>query len=80
MATVINNPNDGGGAGVIVGAVVVIIILAVLFIYGIPAIRGNNTTITNSTSTTSNTDVNLGLPAATSGVDTGGTAGTGTGK
>lgn len=46
MATIINNPDsggdNGGGMGMIIGAIVLIVLIAVFFIYGLPAIRGNN--------------------------------------
>lgn len=63
MATVINNPpSDGGsGAGVIVGLVVAVIIIAVVFIYGLPALRNGTTNQAPS----ANIDVNL--PGANTG-------------
>jgi hypothetical protein len=42
MATVINNPSEGSGAGAIIGIVIAIILIALLFIYGLPALRGGN--------------------------------------
>jgi hypothetical protein len=57
MATVINNPgNDSGsGAGVIVGLVIAVILIAVIFIYGLPALRNGTTNQAPS----ANIDVNL---------------------
>lgn len=66
MATVINNPGDNsGGAGMIVGLVVAVIIIALIFIYGIPALRGTGTTAAPAAS------VNVTLPSASG--NTGGT-------
>lgn len=57
MATVINNPSEGGsGAGTIIGVVVAIILIALLFIYGIPAVRGGGGTAPDASA---NIDVNL---------------------
>lgn len=47
MATIINNPdsgggNDGGGTGMIVGIIVLVLIVILFLVYGLPAIRGNN--------------------------------------
>lgn len=72
MATVINNPGENsGGAGVIVGLVVAVIIIAVVFIYGLPAIRGGTS---NNAAPSANIDVNL--PGSNSG-NSGGSGGTG---
>lgn len=65
MATVINNPSEGSGAGTIIGIVVAIILIALLFIYGLPALRGGDT----PTGGSANIDVNL--------PDTGGSGGGG---
>jgi hypothetical protein len=56
MATVINNPSEGSGAGTIIGIVVAIILIALLFIYGLPALRGGTT---NSPGTNINIDATL---------------------
>ncbi|MEZ0208877.1 MAG: hypothetical protein ACAH17_01715 [Candidatus Paceibacterota bacterium] len=59
MATVINNPtSEGSGAGTIIGIVLAVIIIALLFIYGLPYIRGTNTNPAPSAS------VNVTLPSA----------------
>lgn len=47
MPTIINNPPDSGGGnsggvGLVVGVVVVIAIIGLFFIYGLPAMRQNN--------------------------------------
>lgn len=81
MATTINNAGEGTGAGTILGIVVAVIIIALLFIYGLPALRG-----TTTDTSPAGTNVNISLPAAdtsgnnTGGGDTGGTNGTGTGS
>lgn len=59
MATVINNPSEGSGAGTIIGVVIAILLIALLFIYGIPALRG--------TSGGTGTNVNVSLPGGGSG-------------
>lgn len=45
MATIINNPGDGGdrgpGAGLVIGIVVAVILVVLAFVYLIPAIRGS---------------------------------------
>lgn len=66
MATVINNPSDGGsGAGTIIGIVIAIILIALLFIYGLPALRGGAAPSGGGAS------VNVSLPSG----DSGGTGG-----
>lgn len=62
MATVINDPSEGAGAGTIIGVVVAIILIALLFIYGLPALRGTNTPTPGASA---NIDVNL--PSGNSG-------------
>jgi hypothetical protein len=58
MATVINNPGDNsGGAGMIIGLVVAVIIIAIIFIYGIPALRGT------SSAPAAGASVNVTLPS-----------------
>ena len=71
MATIINNPgeNSSSGAGVIVGLVVAVILVAVIFIYGIPYLRSNNTGASNTPSA----NINVTLPGANK--DNGGTSG-----
>jgi hypothetical protein len=60
MATVINNPsNEGSGAGTIIGIVVAIILIALLFIYGLPALRGSSTGTTATPGASANVDVTL---------------------
>jgi len=76
MTTVVNNPSgngEGSGVGIIVGVLVVIVILALFFIYGLPAIRGNQAPANNP-------DINLDVTLPGSGGNTGGgTGGTGSG-
>lgn len=73
MATVINNPgNNNGestGMGMIIGIIVAIIVIALLLIYGIPAIRNNGTN--NPPSGTTNINLNATLP--TPGTNSSGT-------
>ena len=72
MATIINNPpaqspapSDGGGSatGIIVGIVLVIIVGFLFFVYGLPAMRGNQDMNNNNTGPTINIpdkiDVNI---------------------
>jgi hypothetical protein len=62
MATVINNPsNEGSGAGTIIGIVIAVVLVALLFIYGLPALRGTDTTPAPGAS------VNVTLPTGSSG-------------
>lgn len=46
MATIINNPGDGGnssgGVGLIIGVIVIIAVIALFLLYGLPAMRKNN--------------------------------------
>lgn len=48
MATIINNPSDTGGsswsASLVLGGIVLFAVIALLVIFGLPAIRGINTT------------------------------------
>lgn len=76
MTTTINNTGEGGGgAGMILGIVIAVIIIALLFIYGLPALRGTTATPTTS----SDTNINVTLPGAgTIQADT--TTGPGTGQ
>ena len=52
MATVINNPPDGGvdntgsNAALILGIIIAAIIIAALFLYGLPGARRSSTNIT----------------------------------
>lgn len=47
MATIINNPDSGGGnnngsnVGTIIGLIVLALIAILFFMYGLPAMRGN---------------------------------------
>lgn len=59
MTTVINNPGEGSGAGAIIGVVVALAIIALLFVYGLPAIR--NKTADNAAPSAS---VNVTLPSS----------------
>lgn len=62
MATVINNPpSEGSGAGTIIGLVLAVIIIALLFIYGLPMVRGTNDTAAPGA------NVNINLPTGSSG-------------
>jgi hypothetical protein len=63
MTTVVNNPGEGGGAGTIIGVVIAIILIALLFIYGLPALRGGGT----SNAPSANIDVNLPNPGTGGG-------------
>ena len=46
MATIINTPgttqSDSSGVGVVVGVIIAIVIIALLALYGIPALRGSS--------------------------------------
>jgi len=44
MTTIINpgGGEGGNGVGMILGVIIVIVVLVLLFVYGLPAIRGNN--------------------------------------
>lgn len=61
MATVINNPSEGTGAGMIIGIVVAVILIALLFIYGLPALKGDGA------SNTPSANINVQLPSANDG-------------
>jgi hypothetical protein len=65
MATTINNTGEGTGAGTILGIVVAVIIIALLFIYGLPALRGTGTA-------PAGTNINVDLPAANPDINVGG--------
>lgn len=56
MATVINNPDSSSGAGTIIGVVVAVVLVALLVIYGLPALRGAGG---NNPGPSANIDVNL---------------------
>lgn len=56
MATVINNPTESSAAGTIVGLVIAVLLIALLFIYGLPALRGSAPA---SNGPSANIDVNL---------------------
>ena len=68
MATVINNPSDNGsGAGTVIGILIAIILIAVLFIYGLPALRGSSpTTSTANTTPGASASVDVNLPTSLS--------------
>jgi hypothetical protein len=80
MATIINNPDsngnrtDGdGGMGKVIGAIVLILLLILLFVYGLPALRGGSDGGSGSgASIPEQVDVNVSAPSGGSG-DTGGT-------
>lgn len=57
MATTINNTGEGTGAGTIIGIVLAVIIVALLFIYGLPALRGTTAPASNGT------NINVELPS-----------------
>lgn len=65
MATTINNTGtgEGTGAGMIIGIVVAVIIIALLFIYGLPALRGT------TAAPSGDTNINVELPSAGPGID-----------
>jgi len=56
MTTVINSPgsSESGGVGMIIGVLVSIIVIVLFFMYGLPALRGNQTN--------ESVDVNVQLP------------------
>lgn len=62
MTTIINTPPSGessnSGLGLVLGVILVLILGALFFIYGLPAIRNNNTVPQNG-----NIDVNISVPA-----------------
>jgi hypothetical protein len=60
MTTVVNNPGEGSGAGTIIGIVVAIILIALLFIYGLPAIRGGSAPAPGA-------NINVTVPTGSSG-------------
>ncbi|HEY4511458.1 MAG TPA: hypothetical protein VJH55_01320 [Candidatus Paceibacterota bacterium] len=75
MATVINNPGPGdsttresaSGVGAIIGVIVVLIVLALLVIYGIPALRNGEVQGTGTELNIPNSiDVNI-KPEGTTG-------------
>lgn len=66
MTTVINNPGEGSGGGWIVGILILIILLVVFFVYGLPALRGNN-------GDDNGVNVKVELPSGTTNPGTGGT-------
>lgn len=66
MATVINNPSEGSGAGTIIGVVLAVVLIALLFIYGLPALRG-----TGNPTPTPSANIDVNLPGANTGGGTG---------
>ena len=82
MATTINNTGERTGVGTILGLLVAVIVIALLFIYGLPALRDTDT---DTAMTPSGTNINVSLPATDAdGNNTGGTeentTGTSTGQ
>lgn len=65
MATVINNPgngeSNGGGAGLIIGIVILVVVVALFFIYGLPAMRNNDSGTT--VNVPDQIDVNVDTPS-----------------
>ena len=46
MTTVVNNPGssgDDGGSGVVVGVVILVVVLFLIFFFGLPYLKGNQT-------------------------------------
>lgn len=65
MATVINNPSDNGsGAGTVIGILVALILVALLFIYGLPALRGGASTGTPNTTPGASANIDVNLPTS----------------
>ena len=60
MTTVVNNPGggsgDSSGTGMVVGVLLAIIIIVLFFLYGLPALRGNQAPKNDSM------DINVTLP------------------
>lgn len=63
MTTVVNNPGggsgDSGGAGIVLGVLLAIVLIGLFFVYGLPAMRGNQAPQNGSI------DVNVQLPTGT---------------
>lgn len=64
MATVINNPSSdtGGDAGVVLGILAAIIIIALLLLYGLPALRNASPGGTNI-NVPDKVDINVSNPS-----------------
>ncbi|MBX4210503.1 hypothetical protein KW783_00835 [Candidatus Parcubacteria bacterium] len=77
MPTVIDNrqpatvENDSTGLGFLIGILLVIILAVLFFVYGLPALRNNNS---NATPNNNGAGINIQLPGDT------GTGNTGTGN
>lgn len=74
MTTVINSPgsNEGSGAGLIIGVIIALVIIALFFVYGLPALRGNGG------SNDRGTNINVQIPdLGGNGGDNGGSGGSG---
>lgn len=68
MATIINNPdsgggNGGGGMGMIIGAIVLVLVLVLLFVYGIPALRNSSNSGGTEVNIPDKVDVNVDTPS-----------------
>ncbi|MDD5050934.1 MAG: hypothetical protein PHV93_04350 [Candidatus Pacebacteria bacterium] len=60
MATIINTPgtpSEDSGLGIVLGVLIAIIVIVLFFVYGLPAIRGNQTPQTSN-----GINVNVSLP------------------
>ena len=74
MATIINNPDggttdSGGGMGMVIGAIVLVLILILFFVYGLPALRNNNSG-TSGSAIPDKVDVNVSTPGSGTGSST----------
>lgn len=61
MTTIINNPDSGdssGGIGILIAAVIIIAIIALFFLYGLPALRNDNSGTTVNVPEKIRVDVN----------------------
>lgn len=71
MTTIINNPNgetaSDSAAGIIIGVIFALILVALFIVYGLPALRNNQSTTTENPSTT-NINVTVPVPSATTQV------------
>lgn len=66
MATIINNPGEGGGGSglaIVVGVLVALALVGLFIVYGLPALRGGGAPAPES----GGVDVNVELPAGGSG-------------
>ncbi|MBX4198384.1 hypothetical protein KW782_03560 [Candidatus Parcubacteria bacterium] len=76
MATIINSPGEvrdaeSSGTGVVIGILAVILLAVLFLLFGLPYLRNNGVPAD------SGTNINVELPNAGGGTDTGGTGGTG---